>query len=48
MPEPVRQKRDMLAQMNPQIDADEVVFCTTADGAPPPESSPGAGLSTGG
>ena len=33
MPEPVRQTRQMLAQMNPRLDADEVVFCTTADEA---------------
>ena len=30
MPEPVRQTRQMLAQMNPRLDADEVVFCSTA------------------
>ncbi len=33
MPEPVRQSRQMLAQMNPRLDADEVVFCSTADEA---------------
>jgi hypothetical protein len=33
MPEPVRQTRQMLALMNPLLDADEVVFCTTADEA---------------
>ena len=33
MPEPVRQTRQMLALINPLLDADEVVFCTTADEA---------------
>ncbi len=33
MPETVRQTRQMLALMNPLLDAGEVVFCTTADAA---------------
>ena len=33
MPEPVRETRQMLALMNPLLDADDVVFCTTADKA---------------
>ncbi len=33
MPRPVRQTRQMLALMNPLLDVDEVVFCTTADEA---------------
>lgn len=31
MPETVRQSRQMLAQMNPLLQSDEFVFCTTAD-----------------
>ncbi len=31
MTEPVRQTRQMLAQMSPRLDADEVAFCSTAD-----------------
>ncbi len=33
MPETVRETRQMLALMNPLLDADDVVFCTTADKA---------------